>query len=175
MVVSTAACGPNSSGAVSLVPRFVHESVHHIRPTSVPTRGLALQVIQAARSSPELAMELKRLRRVARKPVGTRDPGLRAEPGWRPSSTPYAAAYPPGWTKGPTRPHPAPPPRGLLRPPRLQRPYRSHQRAPRSPPQKRPRIPQPHPLPTALTPALRQPHPTDRRTLIPEEPLSVQP
>ena len=58
MVVSTAACGPNSSGAVSLVPRFVHESVHHIRPTSVPTRGLALQVIQAARSSPELAMEL---------------------------------------------------------------------------------------------------------------------
>ena len=58
MVVSTAACGPNSSGAVSLVPRFVHESVHHIHPTSVPTRGLALQVIQAARSSPELAMEL---------------------------------------------------------------------------------------------------------------------
>ena len=37
VVVSTAACGPNSSGAVSLVPRFVHESVHHIRPTPIPT------------------------------------------------------------------------------------------------------------------------------------------
>jgi hypothetical protein len=34
----------------------------------------------------------------------------------------------------------------------------------------RPRIPQPHPLPTALTAALRQPNPTDRRTQNPEEP-----
>ncbi len=48
---------------------------------------------------------------------------------------------------------------GLLRPPRLQRTHRSHQRPPRSPAQKRPRIPQPHPLPTALTTALRQPGP----------------
>ena len=36
---------------------------------------------------------------------------------------------------------------------------------------KRARIPQPHSLPTALTAALRQPHPTDQRTLIPEEPV----
>src|SRR6185295_6552062 len=75
---------------------------------------------------------------------------------------------------GPTRPHPAPaPPRraGLLRPPRLQRTHRSHQRTPRSPAQKRPRIPKPHPLSTALTTALRQPGPPDQCTLIPEEPV----
>jgi len=28
-VVSTAACGPNTSGAVSLVPRFVSPQHHH--------------------------------------------------------------------------------------------------------------------------------------------------
>ena len=59
----------------------------------------------------------------------------------------------------PTRPHPAPPPRrhpGLLRPPRLQRTHRSHQRPPGSPAPQRPRIPKPHPLPLALTPAQRR-------------------
>ena len=75
---------------------------------------------------------------------------------------------------GPTRPHLVAPPRrrtGLLRPPRLQRTHRSDQRPPGSTTPKRPRIPQPHPLPNALTTALRQPHPTDRCTLKPEEPL----
>src|SRR5262245_6688917 len=84
---------------------------------------------------------------------------------------------PPIGGTGPTRPHHAPAPRrrpGLLRPPRLQRPDRSHQRL-RSPTPQRPRIPQPHALPTALTTALRQPHPTDRRTLIPEELLNRMP
>src|SRR4029077_381445 len=78
----------------------------------------------------------------------------------------------PGRT-GPTRPHPVAPPRrraGLLRPPRLQRTHRSHQRASGSPSSKRPGIPQSHPLPTALTAALRQPRTTDQCTLKPEEP-----
>ena len=39
---------------------------------------------------------------------------------------------------------------GVLRPPRLQRTHRSHQRPPRSPAPQRPRIPQPHPLPNPL-------------------------
>src|SRR4029079_9479934 len=61
---------------------------------------------------------------------------------------------------------------GLLRPPRLQRPHRSNQRPPGSTTPKRPRIPQPDPLPTALT-ALRHPRPTDQCTLIPEEPVNA--
>ena len=56
VVVSTAACGPNTPAPSALC----RVSSHHFGPTSVPTRGLALQVIQAARSSP-VAMDLKRL------------------------------------------------------------------------------------------------------------------
>jgi hypothetical protein len=68
--------------------------------------------------------------------------------------------------------HPIAPPHrraGVLRPPRLQRPHRSHQRPPGSTPPQRPRIPQPHPLPNPITTALRKPHATDRCTLIPNE------
>jgi transposase len=56
----------------------------------------------------------------------------------------------------PTRPHPIAPPRrhpGLLRPPRLQRTHRSHQRPPGSLAPQRPRLQKPHQLPLALTPA----------------------
>src|SRR6185312_7655105 len=75
---------------------------------------------------------------------------------------------------GPAGPHPVAPPRrraGLLRPPRLQRPHRSHQRPPGSPAPQRPWIPESDPLPNPLTTALRQPRPTDQCTLIPEEPV----
>lgn len=73
----------------------------------------------------------------------------------------------------PTRPHPLAPPRrhpGLLRPPRLQRPHRSHQRPPASPAPQRPRIPKPRPLPNPLTTAQRRPPRTRQCILNFEEP-----
>ncbi len=66
----------------------------------------------------------------------------------------------------PPRRHPC-----LLRPPRLQRTHRSHQRTARSFAPQRPRIPQPHPLPLALTAAQRSAPPTCQRTLNYEEPV----
>ncbi|ETZ54999.1 transposase family protein [Mycobacterium sp. MAC_011194_8550] len=73
----------------------------------------------------------------------------------------------------PTRPHAIAPPRrhpGLLRPPRLQRTHRGHQRPPGSIAPQRPRIPQPHPLPLALTTTQRSTPPTCQCTLNYEEP-----
>ena len=73
----------------------------------------------------------------------------------------------------PTRPHPVAPPRrhpGVLRPPRLQRTHRSHQRPPGSPAPQRPRLPKPHPLPNALTAAQRRTPRTRQCTLNYEEP-----
>src|SRR5271156_1687953 len=82
------------------------------------------------------------------------------------------------WAGGdrPTWPHPMAPPRrhpGVLRPPRLQRPNRSHQRTLGSPAPQRPRIPQPHPLPNPLTATQRRTPPTRQCTLKYEEPEKV--
>ena len=76
----------------------------------------------------------------------------------------------------PTRPYPMAPPRrhpGLLRPPRLQRPHRSHQRTSGSIAPQRPRIPKPHPLPLALTAAQRRTALTRQCTLNYEEPVKL--
>ena len=76
----------------------------------------------------------------------------------------------------PARPHPMAPARrhpGLLRPPRLQRTHRSHQRPPGSLAPQRPRLQKPHPLPLALTPAQRRTPPTRQCTLNYEEPVIV--
>jgi transposase len=57
----------------------------------------------------------------------------------------------------------------------LQRPHRDHQRPPPgSPAPQRPRLPKPHPLPLALTPAQRRTPPTRQCTLNYEEPVLVQ-
>src|SRR5277367_6700540 len=82
------------------------------------------------------------------------------------------------WAGGdrPTWPHPMAPPRrhpGVLRPPRLQRPNRSHQRTLGSPAPQRPRIPQPHPLPNPLTATQRRTPPTRQCTLKYEEPVNA--
>jgi hypothetical protein len=169
VVVSTAACGPNSSGAVSLVPRFVHESVHHIRPTSVPTRGLALQVIQTARSSPELAMELNGWGALPASQSGATilDFGQNLAGGHHRRPTPRPTRR--VGRLGPTRPHPAPPPRGLLRPPRLQRPYPKPFTGASKPSAETPSDSATSPTTDCAHSCTAQPHPTDRRTLIPEE------
>ena len=60
---------------------------------------------------------------------------------------------------------------GVLRPPRLQRSHRGHQRPTRSLTAQRPRIPKPHPLPMALTAAQRRTPRTRQCTLNYEEPV----
>ena len=84
-----------------------------------------------------------------------------------------AAASQPDSRKSPNSAAPmAPPPRHprVLRPPRLQRPHRSHQRTPGSTAPQRPRIQKPYPLPLALTTAPRRPALTPQCTLNYEEP-----
>jgi hypothetical protein len=97
----------------------------------------------------------------------TRNAGTTVPAGHPDRPAPQRPTRRPGGTRHP-RAHAAPTTRRrsrLLHPPGLERPHRSDQRPPRSPPTQRPRVPQPDQLPHPIPTALRQP-----RTLNPEEP-----
>jgi hypothetical protein len=87
-------------------------------------------------------------------------------------------AVPPGWKNWHSWAIPcggAVPTCWRFRTPHLQRTDRSHQRAPGSPAPQRPRVPQPHPLPMALTTTQRRTPHTHQRTLNYEEPVMSKP